>query len=296
MAIARLFLTLLIPKCVAVQMKVSDEARGELTNITQANRTSSAQKGNQSRWGPGSPLLFIGINSAAGDTEMRDKIRDCYFHHDLLALDSAPMVAKFLVATPEPGSDVEKILKADMAAHPGQFVQVDSPEGYKQLTEKTIGFFRWAADTNIAQYVMKMDDDMYPNMYIMQQVLEGLHEKGTGYVYMGDLVKEGHPQYDGKYAEKWEVYNETLYPEYASGPGYVVGMDLVKYIFKDHLEENRAHTLVNEDVNTGLWTRNAQDDGIPVHFEYLKDRTDDGCRPIGGDSNRDRCCVHDGSR
>lgn len=208
-------------------------------------------------------------------------------------VDDPPVVAKFMVAKPDPGTEDEKVLNEDMAAHPDDFLVVDAPEGYFNLTKKTIAYYRWAAEDQNYEYYMKVDDEMFPSIgYMHDRFTEDL-DNGVRYTYAGELFKGRMAWTSGKYAQdpaNWDP--DKPYPDFAPGDGYVLSADLVKVVFKDNYEANMRLVLDNEDVNTGLWIENAYKNGVKVNYYSLPERCDWTCIPIGRDS--DRCCTADG--
>lgn len=270
------------------------------TQLSQAVRAEAiARRGsrnleNSSRGKP--PLLMIGINTAAVNVELREAHRGCWMKHNFLSGDNPLIVAKFIVAKPDPGTKVEQILNADMAEN-ADIVQVDAPEGYYNLTKKVVQFFHWAADNTDAEFVMKMDDDNYPNLGHLKENLEAVLAEHKKYSYLGDLLPQARTGRNGKYAESWATWPEEFFPPYNPGTGYVVQSDLNKVAFGNNFTVNLNYRplLNNEDANTGLWIQNANLSGIPVNYLFMRDRTDDSCVPIGEPGKSGDCCSPDKS-
>lgn len=105
---------------------------------------------------------------------------------------------------------------------------------------------------NKTQFLMKTDDDMYVNISPLYNMLK--QKNATKDVLLGCLICGAKPIQDIK--SKWYAPNymfaEKVYPNYLSGTGYVMSIDVVPKLYKAALNVPIFHL---EDVYiTGTWT------------------------------------------
>eukprot|EP00448_Togula_jolla_P033113 CAMPEP_0170622746 /NCGR_PEP_ID=MMETSP0224-20130122/29302_1 /TAXON_ID=285029 /ORGANISM="Togula jolla, Strain CCCM 725" /LENGTH=330 /DNA_ID=CAMNT_0010949099 /DNA_START=66 /DNA_END=1058 /DNA_ORIENTATION=- len=222
------------------------------------------------------PMLLIGVNTAPGNVMQRKEIRQSWMQSPYVAGPDKSVVVKFLVGKPA-NSDDAKLLKQDMIQHK-DFVELPIQEGYHNLVNKTIAFFRWFALAGTARYAMKLDDDTYPNFNRLMPLLQLKTENKKQYTYAGDMMMQNKPLLWGKWRQDPAVYNETYYPPYASGPGYLMGADLIQRIFNKNYQAHLAYRLDNEDANCGVWVHREGLTGLEIDYTNL-DAEEEGCRP-----------------
>ena len=120
---------------------------------------------------------------------------------------------------------------------------------YSTLLDRTLDFYRWVVRTYDTEMIMKMNDDTYLNLFEFMFHLNTI---------------EGHFKtlYFGFFFEKQEVYHDPnhrnyepmlpnldFYLPYASGAGYVVGVDIVNMVL---INPNvKFSHLRNEDAAVG---------------------------------------------
>eukprot|EP00448_Togula_jolla_P037499 CAMPEP_0170623416 /NCGR_PEP_ID=MMETSP0224-20130122/29687_1 /TAXON_ID=285029 /ORGANISM="Togula jolla, Strain CCCM 725" /LENGTH=333 /DNA_ID=CAMNT_0010949869 /DNA_START=67 /DNA_END=1068 /DNA_ORIENTATION=+ len=223
------------------------------------------------------PMLFIGVNTAPGNVLQRQEIRQSWMQSPYVRGPNPGVVVKFVVGHAERDSEDAKLLATDMAAH-DDFLQLPIPEGYHNLVNKTIELFQWFAWHGNARYAMKLDDDSYPNLNRLIPLLELKTQNKKRNTYAGDMMMQNKPLLWGKWRQDPAVYNETYYPPYASGPGYLLGADLIRTMFKDHFKAHVHYVLDNEDANVGVWVHRENVTGLDIDYTNL-DAEEEGCRP-----------------
>ena len=127
------------------------------------------------------------------------------------------------------GETVNKTLPPKLIKEAEEFndiVIANFQDTYRNLTLKTIAGFHWAKKHCAhARFVMKADDDVYVNIPSLIDVLTQENEDFS----LGLLLRNKPPIRIKNH--KWflsrEDYPNTTYPDYYSGPGYVLSMKQV---------------------------------------------------------------------
>lgn len=98
---------------------------------------------------------------------------------------------------------------------------------------------------NSTKYLFKVDDDMFVNM---PRLMDTLNARKSGKeVLMGNLMCGAKPIKDSSnkwYAPKY-MYPEKVYPNYLSGTGYVMSVDVAVILYETALKTPLFHL---EDV------------------------------------------------
>lgn len=111
-------------------------------------------------------------------------------------------------------------------AYYGDLIRADYFEDYWNQTLKIEMGFEWAAKYCNFTFLLKADDDVFVNTPALLSLLDNTKTPKTG-LYLGHLYK--HPRVQRK--EKWlvtqEEYNETHYPDFCAGSGYILSQDVI---------------------------------------------------------------------
>ena len=151
----------------------------------------------------------------------------------------------------------------------GDLTQENFIDSYHNLTLKTIMGFKWASTKCAnAEFVMKVDDDVFVNVRNLLRTIEKkADDLGTsvGGLCVGITIPSrtltkyayGYPFIPFKYDEikKWDVpyeeYPNNTYPPYCSGTGYVTSARVAKDIY-DFNRSGKLRYLRIEDVYIGM--------------------------------------------
>lgn len=109
---------------------------------------------------------------------------------------------------------------------------INFTENYRNLTLKTVSAFKWAvSNCKHVNYVMKVDDDMWVNLEALQETVTSPLGLSSNTLY-GSCSKNARPfrKPTHKYYVPFSIYNESTYPPYCSGTGYLTHMNLIKDI------------------------------------------------------------------
>jgi len=124
-------------------------------------------------------------------------------------------------------------------------------ESYQNLTLKTALMMEYAAKNNYSM-MFKLDDDNFVRGDIFADRLRDLGENLDS-LYWGRLKRNVPVLRDP--SSKWfeGKFNRTVFPDYMLGSGYVVGSDIISYVFSQFSDGNLT-MYANEDASVGIWT------------------------------------------
>jgi hypothetical protein len=166
------------------------------------------------------------------------------------ALEAAAGVRLRFVAGRAADAAAGAALDAEAAAH-GGFLRLDLVEGYGSLTNKTLAFLRHAAQHfPRAEYVLKLDDDVYLRLDRVPAAVA--QWRGAGSDYVG-CMKTGAVFKDA--GLRWyEPRHALLGPEYfahAWGSAYALSAAAAARLAAT--APGSLRFLSNEDVTVGAW-------------------------------------------
>ena len=138
-------------------------------------------------------------------------------------------------------------LEAEEMIH-RDLIRGDQDENYYNLTLKTQMGLEWASKYCEFQFLLKADDDVFVNPYMLVDYLEKPDTPQTK-LYTGRCFYGAIPHRQGKYAVSMEEYNKTVYPGFCVGPAYLLSSDLVYKVVE--LFDANKKPLKLEDVYIG---------------------------------------------
>ena len=108
----------------------------------------------------------------------------------------------------------------------GDLIRADYYEDYWNQTLKIEMGFEWAARYCSFSFLLKADDDVFINT---PSVLSVMNHASTPKekLYMGFVYRNPVVQRRGKWLLTQDEYNETHYPNFCAGPGYILSRDVV---------------------------------------------------------------------
>ena len=144
-------------------------------------------------------------------------------------------------------------------------------EHYYNLTLKTQMGLEWASKYCDFQYLLKADDDVFVNPYLLTDYLRKPVTPKTK-LYTGVCRYHAIPRRKGKYKVSLEEYNTTRYPDYCLG-AYLLSSDLVHKLV-EMFDVNKEPFKI-EDVYIGMLIAKmgdvkAKDHGSFRHFRRCK--------------------------
>ena len=196
----------------------------------------------------GPPFVIILIHSHTSNTRRRDAIRNTWIR-DIRHLNP-PIALLFVVAMTTDDYDNNHIVKE---AHLYRdILQFDFTDIYKNLVLKSVLSLRWVSEyCGNARYLFKTDDDMYINGKMLINILKS---SSNSSMLMGSVYEHSDVHRSGIWAVDSIYYPSDHFPDYCSGTGYVMSMDVTK-----QLSNYRPLTQViqiEDAYVTGLMARN----------------------------------------
>ncbi|KAJ7271278.1 hypothetical protein O6H91_Y396200 [Diphasiastrum complanatum] len=207
--------------------------------------------------------LFIGILSSSTHFAERMAVRKTWMQSK--PITSSDVIARFFVGlhhNKEINIQVRK--EADVF---GDTVIVPFIDHYELVVLKTIAICEYGIRNVSARHIMKTDDDTFVRVEtILDAVKE--HQKETG-LYMGNINQFHRPLRFGKWAVTYEEWPEEEYPPYANGPGYIISVDLAKFVVSLY-KEDTLRLFKMEDVSMGLWVVHFNQSHAVHYFHSLR--------------------------
>lgn len=188
--------------------------------------------------------LLIVITSAPVHREARLAIRQTWGHFGT----RRDIAIAFLVGAAGQSTDdaivAENYMYNDIIR--GRFV-----DSYNNLTLKTISMLEWVDEhCSRASFVLKTDDDMFINVPKLLQFTEKKHaDKRTIY---GRLAKKWKPirNKKSKYYVSLEQYKPAIFPQFTTGPAYLMTSDCVSDLY--HKALNLTYLKLEDVYTTGI--------------------------------------------
>ncbi|XP_016913721.2 beta-1,3-galactosyltransferase 1 isoform X2 [Apis cerana] len=203
-----------------------------------------------------SPYLFIIICSAVTNIKARTAIRNTWANKNNLdnTYNSSVKVA-FLLGQSD--NDTLNNIIAEESHQYNDIIQEKFYDTYNNLTLKSVMMLKWiTSNCGQAKYLMKTDDDMFVNIPTLMKTLQSRSQ--TTDILLGSLICNAKPILDPNnkwYTPKY-MYSERIYPNYLSGTGYVMSLDVAFKLYHAALITPLLHL---EDVYiTGLCAKYAK--------------------------------------
>lgn len=205
--------------------------------------------------------LFIGVLSAPNHFAERMAVRKTWMQTS--AITSSNVVVRFFVAL-NPRKEVNAVLKKE-AAFFGDIVILPFMDRYELVVLKTIAICEFGVQNVSAAYIMKCDDDTFVRVSTVLKEIEGISSNKS--LYMGNLNLLHRPLRSGKWAVTYEEWPEEVYPPYANGPGYVISIDIAKYVVSQHFNQS-LRLFKMEDVSMGMWVEQFNKSTAVVQYSH----------------------------
>ena len=122
-----------------------------------------------------------------------------------------------------------------------------------------------------AMFTLKTDDDTFLNMFLLQNMLKTLiGTNHTKHILMGYLFRNEKVRRKGKYAVTRQDNPDKYYPNFLSGIGYIMSMDVTKSIYNEAKKDSRTYgVLPFDDVYlTGILAQKSNITHISIRSKY----------------------------
>ncbi|XP_031844442.1 beta-1,3-galactosyltransferase 1 [Nomia melanderi] len=202
------------------------------------------------------PYLLIVICSAVGNLKARTAIRNTWANKS--ALDNvynSTVKVTFLLGQSD--NDTLNNIIAEESQQYNDIIQEKFYDTYNNLTLKSVMMLKWiTSNCKEAKYLMKTDDDMFVNILMLMKTLQSRSQSTN--TLLGSLICNAKPILDphNKWYTPKYMYSEKIYPNYLSGTGYVMSLDVAFKLYRAALTMPLLHL---EDVYiTGLCAKRAK--------------------------------------
>lgn len=203
-----------------------------ITNLFTFNYSIFSKKLNYSK------LIFF-IESCANNMNKRKKIKSTWINECL----KLSCNYYFIIAT---RGKLEKIKNENN----NDIIGVDIVDSYYNLTILTSYIYKYYNIYNLlSDYVIKIDDDIYPNIPIIIIYINLYINKLkiSGYYYKKMNVNRN--RYSTNYLPK-SIYPSDIFPNFVAGGFVIINSNLIILLYKELLKEKRF--IYREDMHMGV--------------------------------------------
>ena len=170
----------------------------------------------------------------------------------------------FLLGQAPDDSVQNEYLEAEGMMH-RDLIRGAQKDEYNNLTLKTQMGLEWASKYCDFQYLLKADDDVFVNPYLLMDYLRK-PDTPTTKLYTGSCWHGAIPYRTGRYGISVEEYNRTTYPDFCPGPAYVLSSDMVHKLV-EMFDVRKKHFKL-EDVYIGLLVEKMGDVKVRPHPSF----------------------------
>ncbi|XP_027340759.1 probable beta-1,3-galactosyltransferase 2 isoform X2 [Abrus precatorius] len=212
-------------------------------------------------------LMVVGINTAFSSRKRRDSVRETWMPQGEKRKkleEEKGIIIRFVIGhSATSGGILDRAIEAEDKKH-GDFLRLDHVEGYLELSAKTKTYFATAVNLWVADFYIKVDDDVHVNIATLGQTL--VRHRSKRRVYIGCmksgpvLSQKGVRYHEPEYWKFGEAGNK--YFRHATGQLYAISKDLATYISTN---QHVLHKYANEDVSLGSWF-------IGLDVDHIDDR------------------------
>eukprot|EP00747_Dinoflagellata_sp_TGD_P074877 gnl/TRDRNA2_/TRDRNA2_158500_c0_seq3.p1 gnl/TRDRNA2_/TRDRNA2_158500_c0~~gnl/TRDRNA2_/TRDRNA2_158500_c0_seq3.p1 ORF type:complete len:336 (-),score=32.71 gnl/TRDRNA2_/TRDRNA2_158500_c0_seq3:161-1168(-) len=212
---------------------------------TEMCQDQSYRKSNSS-----STRLFIAINVGAKPEfiERRMEVRASWMQHQMCR-PGGPLKILFYIGGENLTANNSRVLDEEQAKY-GDILRLPVQDGYRNLNKKTVALLHWFARELPAPYLMKLDDDSFPHLDKLMEMLNK-HEMYS-HVYMGQITHctPDHCSVEG---------GRAALPTYAQGAAYILSAPLVQGIVSHYDSAmKKFSTCEYEDAMVGFFVNTSQ--------------------------------------
>lgn len=189
--------------------------------------------------------LFVGVISAPSHEEARMAIRQTWGHYSM----RSDVSLAFVVGTSKEASINVAITKESATYR--DIIRGNFLDSYNNLTLKTVSFLEWIDNyCSGTKYILKTDDDMFINFEKLFSFLK-THSTAKKTIY-GRLAKKWKPIRNSrsKYFVSLSQFSPTVFPDFTTGPAYLLTSDIVHDIYRTAL--NHTYLKLEDVFTTGI--------------------------------------------
>eukprot|EP00929_Paragymnodinium_shiwhaense_P081396 TRINITY_DN42570_c0_g2_i1.p1 TRINITY_DN42570_c0_g2~~TRINITY_DN42570_c0_g2_i1.p1 ORF type:complete len:595 (-),score=113.40 TRINITY_DN42570_c0_g2_i1:63-1847(-) len=196
------------------------------------------------------PMVFVGIYSARRNFEKRQTVRDTWGR--LLKERYGFRYTFFLGEAPTSTTAEERQLRLEVDTY-GDIEFLEATEGYRMNSRKGLQFLEWIALRTEAEFLLKVDDDVYFRPAPLLRLL--LTKPPTQYIWgYFDYISPVPREEDHNFYNTIEEYPFDVFAPYPRGVVRVLSMDLVR-LLAEAGRENKLRTIYGDDPCIGVHLR-----------------------------------------
>ncbi|KAK3092392.1 hypothetical protein FSP39_002253 [Pinctada imbricata] len=152
----------------------------------------------------------------------------------------------------------------------GDVIIVDTTDVYRNLVRKLMLFYKWLAEREKVQFVLKTDDDCFLNL---EKIVTQLKTSGSDltHFWWGNFRRQWFVETYGKWMEL--DYTADVYPAFACGSGYIIPREISQWLSQN---AHRLHSYQGEDVSMGIYMATILPTLIDVSIMIVEDDSSDG--------------------
>lgn len=168
------------------------------------------------------PSIVIIVHSRISSSDQRDAIRNTWGVASRRYDDDQPMVKIVFILGRDLNSSSTTTTRIEQENRLYRDVIVaDFKDTYRNLTLKSLYGMHWArAFCRSAEYIVKVDDDVYLDVDLLKGVL--LNSTDEGGIILGSLNARARVQRRGLWKVKTNIYPSNFFPPYCSGNAYAM--------------------------------------------------------------------------
>ncbi|XP_078420688.1 UDP-GlcNAc:betaGal beta-1,3-N-acetylglucosaminyltransferase 7 [Cetorhinus maximus] len=180
----------------------------------------------------GDIYLLLIVKSVITQYDRREAIRKTWGKE--IVMDGKQVKTLFLLGTSPSENERfhhQKLLEYESIIH-GDILQWDFLDTFFNLTLKEVNFLKWFSTyCEDVEYIFKGDDDVFVST---QNVIEFLNAPKIKNLFVGDVLHRAKPirKKENKYYIPEALYNQTYYPPYAGGGGFLMAGTLARRLHK----------------------------------------------------------------
>lgn len=189
--------------------------------------------------------LLVLITSSLDHGEMRMAIRQTWGH-----FGQRKDIGVAFVLGSSLSNEMNEAIATEMNMY-GDIIQAKFIDVYDNLTLKTVSMFEWVDNyCSLVPFLLKTDDDMFINIPKLLSVTEKY--KGAERTVFGRLAKKWKPirKSSSKYYVSINLYPKTFFPDFTTGPAYLVSNDAIHDLYTNAL--NATYLKLEDVFMTGV--------------------------------------------
>eukprot|EP00933_Yihiella_yeosuensis_P052030 TRINITY_DN50007_c0_g1_i1.p1 TRINITY_DN50007_c0_g1~~TRINITY_DN50007_c0_g1_i1.p1 ORF type:complete len:534 (+),score=83.98 TRINITY_DN50007_c0_g1_i1:159-1604(+) len=199
---------------------------------------------------PPAKLVFVGIYSARRNFAKRAAVRETWGR---LLTEKYGFRYIFFLGEASDGASQDEVRMRREVEQYGDIVFLDAKEGYRKNSQKGLLFLQWVALHADAEFLLKVDDDVYFRPAPLLNLL--LRKPATQYAWGYFDYISPVPRVEGDYFHNTEeTYPFEVFAPYPRGVVRVLSMDVVRQLSKAG-HEGKLRLVFGDDPCIGVHLR-----------------------------------------